>query len=144
MRHKGKRPVRSHTGGFNDNFTAPPEPVLLDLLTGSNCHFGRYLLPPPLDVYPLYYLDGRLKSNHKRTCSTPASLCVSLPSFQLNNLAMFAATHSTGGVARRSDPQRTDHNAMQDVSCSKPDVQLEISRGRVPGRSHPTPTEDTS
>ena len=35
------------TSGFNDKFSAPPEPVLLDL-TGSNYHFARCLLFPPI------------------------------------------------------------------------------------------------
>ena len=34
------------TAGFNDKFTAPPEPMLLDF-TGSNYCFARCLLPLP-------------------------------------------------------------------------------------------------
>ena len=38
------------TPGFNSEFTAPPEPVLLDL-TGSNYRLGRCLLPPLMHTH---------------------------------------------------------------------------------------------
>ena len=37
------------TVGFNDKFTAPPEPVLLHLI-GNNYRFGSCLLSPPIIV----------------------------------------------------------------------------------------------